>query len=336
MALIDMQNEIRGAVPKIPAAFCKTLINRSWREIREANLWSFNLFESSWITPPPITIGTATVTQGSANIQFDTTAIAAINAAQIASPYSLITQRQFRPGTVAGIGGIYNLISYSPITGAGLLDRIMADAGGSGMAFTIYQNYYTPPMKDFLNWISVRNMSLFLDMVLTATRAQVDAWDPQRSFYQFPTHVIPYQTDHRGEGTVNASATLGYPIYELWGVPVTPFVYTCYGIRKGTDLVQPTDTLPVAVGEDLVLAKAYQYAYEWAESHKDMTPRAVGPDFKFLMGAKQKEYGDLLTKYRRQDKEFINNWWLVRAPNGGAGFGYFYNTVAGVASPNAS
>jgi hypothetical protein len=54
------------------------------------------------------------------------------------------------------------------------------------------------------------------------------------------------------------------------------------------------------------------------------------------MGAKQKEYGELLTKYRRQDKEFINNWFTVRGASGGAGFGYFYNSVAGVASPNAS
>src|ERR1700686_3030879 len=113
MAFINLVTELRGSVPKLPISFAPTIVNRAWSSIRRANLWSFNLFESSWITPPLISTGTVTATQGLASLTFDATAIAAINAAQIAQPYSLITQRQFR----IGVGGIYSLIAYNPTSG---------------------------------------------------------------------------------------------------------------------------------------------------------------------------------------------------------------------------
>lgn len=324
MALIDLQSELRGAVPKLPFSFTKTLINRAYRVIRESGLWSFNLFESAWITPPIVNTGTVNVTQGLAAIQFDPVATAALNAAQLASPYSLITQRQFR----IGVGGIYSIISYNQTSGAATLDRIFADPGGNSLAFTVLQVYYPAPYQDFLVWISVRNMQMFLDLGLDMTRAEVDARDPQRSWYQFPTEVVPYARDARA-----GSATPGFPLFELWGIPVTPFTYDCYGIRRGTDLVNPTDALPLPIGDDLVLAKAYSYAYEWAEANKDIAPRAVGPDFKFLIGKKEDEYKKLLTMYRRQDREYVDNWFTSRQiPWSSKAFGYF-NTIAGTAGP---
>jgi hypothetical protein len=328
-----MAAELRGCVPKIPYAYCRTLINRAWRVIRESDLWSFNLYESAWISPPTINIGTVTVVQGSDTVQFDTTAIAAINAAQIAQPYSLITQRQFRPGNVAGVAGIYNLIQYDQVTGSATLDRIYADPGGAGLAYNIYQLYYPAPFIDHLTWISVRNMQMFLDLDLDTERQVIDAWDPQRSWYQFPTRVVPYGIDIRGQGTENESATLGFPLFELWGQPVTPFTYSLYGIRRGNDLVQPNDTLPMQVGEDCVLALARSYAYEWAEANKDMLPRSQGPDFKFLVGKTLAEYKDLKIRYRKQDKEFVDLWFSIRNPQWYSRATGYYNTIASVAGP---
>ena len=103
MSLQSMQAELRGSVPKLPFAFTSTLINRAYKTIRNANLWSFQLFESSWITPPLINTGTVTAAQGSSALTFDATAITAINAAQALSTYSLITQRQFRNSAAGGI-----------------------------------------------------------------------------------------------------------------------------------------------------------------------------------------------------------------------------------------
>lgn len=325
--------ELRGSVPKLPFAFTKTLINRAWAEIRTSNLWSFNLLDWAWITPPPVTTGTATYTQGSPAIQFNPTAVAAINAMIIANPYVLPTQLQFRGGSIAGISGIYNMIQYNSTTGAATLDKIYADPSGVAASFTLFQDYYVPPVKDFLTLISVRNMQMFLDLELNCTREMIDQRDPQRSWYQFPTYVVPFQTDHRGEGTPNQSATLGYMMFELWGVPVTPFTYQCYGIRRGTDLTLPTDTLPYQIGEDLVMARAKYYAYQWAEANKDMTPRAAGPDFKFLMQAANAEYKAYLTRYRKDDREAVTTYMSKFGPDFSSRLFGYYNTIAGVAGP---
>lgn len=322
-----MMTELRGSVPKLPISYTKTLINRAYADVRLANLWSFSLFESSWTTPPLINSGTVTATQGSASITFDATAIAALNAG-VAS-YSLITQRQFR----ISVGGIYSIIAYNSVTGAATLDRIFGDPGGAGLSYQVYQLYCPAPYQDFRTWISVRNPQMFIDLDLTTTRAEVDAMDPQRTWYQFPTRVVSYAIDLRGAGTANQSATYGYPLFELWGQPIQLFTYQCYGIRKGVDLVNPTDTLPFQLREDTVVARAKDYAYEWAEANKDMTPRATGPDFKFLRQATMAEYKGLLQKDRQVDKDFVDNWLTSRMPAlVGHGWGY-YSTLSGFAGP---
>lgn len=323
--------ELRGSVPKLPISFTRTLVNRAYKSIRLANLWSFNLFESSWITPPLINSGTVTCTQGLAQITFDLNAVAAINAAQLLSPYSLISQRQFR----IGVGGIYSIIQYNSVNGNATLDRPFGDPGGAGLAYNLYQLYYPAPFQDFRVWISVRNPQMFIDLDLTTTRAEVDAMDPQRSWYQFPTRVIPYGQDVRGAGTQFQSSTFQFPMFELWGQPIQLFTYQCYGVRNGVDLVNPTDTIPPQLREETVIAYSKALSYEWAEANKDMSPRSSGPDFKYLIGGAKDEFKALLQKDRMVDKDVIDNWITARAPGlAGRGIG-FYNTISGFAGPYA-
>jgi len=352
MSLISMRTELRGSVPKLPFSFTKTLINRAWRTIRERNLWSFQLFEGQWITPPQLTgpnAGTAAVVQGSNIVQLDPVASAAVLALATSQPYSLITQRQFRVAS----GGIYNIWGVS-VGGGGygsggygaggygsspgsvsfLLDRWYGEVSNPAAAFAIYQCYYIPtvnnsPISDFKTWLSVRDMQNFTDLYTDRfSRAELDKRDPQRTWYGIPTDIVPYQQDQNP-----ASATHGYLMYELWGAPTFNINYQLYGIRTGLDLVKPTDTLPFVVGEDCVLALARVSAYEWAEANKGMTPRAAGPDFKFMMGAARKEYDDLLRLYRREDRERVDNWFSVRDRLQGYNFEGFFNSRAGVAAP---
>lgn len=342
MAFQDLIAEIRGSVPKIPISFCGTIANRAWRQIRESYLWSFKVFECGWASPPPVMTGGCTFTQGSNAITFNAAAIAAINASVIANPYAPITVQQIRSGAIAGLSGIYSIIQYNSTTGAALLDRLYMDPGQVAGSFSIYQAYYFPqtatgaPMPDFLTLISVRNMQMFNFMDLTRNREWVDARDPQRSFYEFPTACIPWGIDQRGAGTAYASANLGCMLFELWGTPITPFTYQVYGLRNGMPLVNPTDTLPFGIGEDLVLAKAKEYAYEWAEANKTMEPRSQGPDFRFLIGESQKRYADLLRIYRREDRERIDNYFHDLGPTGAAQLYGYFNSIAGVASPHAN
>lgn len=324
-----MVAELHGSFPKMPFSYGRTLVNRAYRHVRESNLWSFNLFQSSFVSPPLINVGTATTVQGSPLVSFDSTAIAALNASS--SLVSLLTQRQFRPSPSPGIGGIYSIIAWDAALGNATLDRPMNDPAGTNVPYSIYQAYYAAPMADFLTWISVRNLSWPNDLDITITRGELDRRDPQRTWVSQPTAIVGLGTDHRGEGTLTPSPTLGWPMFELWGQPIQPYTYQCYGLRRGVDLVNPTDKLPLALDETLVLAKARFYAYEWAEANKDMTPRNTGPDFRFLMGAADSEFKKLLTQYRRQDKELVDNYYSVHHLHHITG--YHYSTLVGMAGP---
>lgn len=322
-----MQTEVRGSVPKFPISLAPTIVNRAWKRIRESQLWSFNMLEFAWSSPAVVTSGTVTVTQGSPNVTFDATAVAALNASVITTPVSLITQRQLRVGT----SGIYNIIAYNNVTGAAILDRPWFDLSGVIVGYQVYQVYYVPPVQDFLMLISVRNPQMFLDFDLTKTREWLDRADPQRFQYTWPAYAIPFAIDQRGAGTANASATLNFQMYELWGQPVQQFTYQCYGIRRGVDLVNPTDTLPIPVGEDLVIARAKYWAYEWGEANKAIAARNSTPDWKFMMGATMSEYKDMLITYRRQDKEFLNNYRILNIPAVKARILGHFNSIAGFA-----
>lgn len=327
MAFADMQVELKGIVPKMPISYVSTLINRAWKRVRESHLWSFNILEHAWASPLVVNSGTVTVTQGSAAVTFDATAIAALNASQLATPTSLIAQRQLRVGT----SGIYSIIQYNSVTGAATLDRLWFDPSGVTVGYQVYQVYYAAPVSDYLMLISVRNPQMFLDFDLTKTRDWLDRVDPQRFQYTWPAFAIPWGIDQRGKGTVNASTTLGFQLYELWGQPVQQFTYQCYGLRRGADLVAPSDTLPLPVGEDLVIARAKYWAYEWASANQGIAPRNSAPDWKFMMGACMDEYKKMLIEYRRQDKEFLNNYRILNNPARMARIYGHYNTISGTA-----
>src|SRR5690242_15467666 len=133
-----MYQELTGAVAKLPVNYAQTIINRAYKDLRRKNLWSFQLFEGNWVSPNLLNTGTCTVTQGSATVQFDATASAAIIAASGAGPFpTTITQRQFRIDTST----IYNIWGYDATGGVVTLtlDRPYTDASGSSQAYMIYQ-----------------------------------------------------------------------------------------------------------------------------------------------------------------------------------------------------
>jgi hypothetical protein len=330
MSFLSMRTELRGSVPKLAFSYTATLVNRAWRTIRERNLWSFLLFDGQWIAPPQYTGSLAATIQGSNVVTLsaaDSTAIAALLPTQ---PFSLITQRQFRIAS----SGVYNIRAYNPNGGgAGIatltLDRWWGEVATAGSAFQIYQCYYVPtvanaPITDFKSWISIRDMqdfrSLYTDRM---TRRDLDMRDPQRTWYGIPTDVVPFDND----------PVTGALMFELWGAPTYALNYQLYGIRSGLDLVNPGDTLPFAVGEDCVLALARVMAYEWAEANKGLAPRAVGPDFKFLMGAAKADYERLLKMYRMADRERVDNFFSSFRLGDAADLYPFYSTLGNTASP---
>lgn len=326
VAFINMVREIRGTVPKIAISYCKTIVNRAWADLRRQNLWSFQCYDSNWIAPPLVNTGTATAVQGSNLVTLNGVAAAAVNASL--TTFNPINQRQFR----VGISTVCNITAWD---GASILtlDRGFPDAPAvTGNGYQIYQCYYPAPFQDHLSFVSVRDMVNFTDLILDQNMAWLNEQDPQRTWYYFPTHVVPFIT-----GTdPNNTATYRFPIFELWGVPLTNRAYQLYGIRKFPDLVSNSDTLPPQVTEEAVIARAKVYAYEWAEANKGALPRNQGPDWKFLMGETQANYQSLYRKLRMQDREFIDNWFRVRRSSLYGKYYALYNTISQTAYPGAA
>jgi hypothetical protein len=352
-----MQTELRGSVPKLPFNLAGTLINRGWKTVRNRGLWSFQLFEGQWISPNLFggsasgvggQSGTVSVTQGNSIATLDATATTALNTRLAAEPWSLITQRQFRVGNSGT--SVYNIWAYDG-SGHLQLSRPYGEFSISSAQFSIYQAFYVPQkdaatlsstgvltvqpeyLKDFKSWISVRNIQNFIDLYTERyNRAQIDAIDPQRSLYFFPTDVIPYEEDQNP-----ASATFGYFMFELWGNPTASYTYQLLGIRNGLDLVNSQDTLPIGIGEDLVVEYAKYWSYEWAEANRGTSTGGrlyyTGPDYKFLMGASLKRADKLLSEYRMRDREKVDNWFHIRRSAFSAKIPYpYYSSVSGMAN----
>lgn len=325
MSYGEMYNRLHGMVPKIPIDLCKTLINDAWRDVRRKNLWSFLLYEGNWITPLQLNGGYFACTQGSDTVVADATATAVLAAASLLLP-TPITQRQFR----TGISTIYNIRAFDG-TSTLTLDRVYAEPDGS-KTWSIYQCYFPAPVLDHLTWIDVRDMVNFTSLFTKRhTRQSLDDTDPQRTFYRIPTDVIYYQQDQYA-----SSPTYRFPLFELWGHPLFNLVYQLYGIRRGVDFASDTDTVPPAIGEDMILEQAKVYAYEWAEANKGDTPRNQGSDYKFLMGKATARYKELYTQYRKDDRETCNNFFSVRKISLYSKIYSYYSTLSGTAYPGVS
>jgi hypothetical protein len=334
MAFIDMYSELSGCVPKIPVSYCKTLVNRAYKDIRRKNLWSFQLYEANWVSPALINAGSATTTLGSNQVIFDATASAALTPLILAGPFPTnLLQRQFRVGTST----IYNIWGTS-VTGGILtitLDRPYADVPGTG-GYMVYQCYYPAPVADHWNFMGVRDIVNFNDLGTLLTREAINLRDPQRTIFYLPTEVVYY----RNEPNPN-SQQYGFPVYELWGQSLYVLTYQLYGIRKGAPLVNDSDTLPgpfgnPIIGEDCVMALARNYAYEWAEANKGDVPRNGGTNWPFLLGKSMADFNRLWKEYRKEDRETVDNWFEIRHRRGWLGIlDGWYNSISGQANAGA-
>lgn len=332
MSLATMIAELRGCVPKYSAGLARTHIQNAWSDIRNMTGWSFQLFSGGFGTPGLTNAGSVTVTYGSDQVVGDAAASTAWLAASI--PNSLLTQQQFR----VNVGTIYNIIAFDG-TSTLTLDRPYYDKStGANQGYSIYQPYIPAPYEDFLTWESVVDINNAIDLCANGAkkfRDYADNFDPQRQIFSNPGSLIAHGKDYRGAGTPNASATLGWQVWELYPQPQAQFAYQTWGTRKGADLVNLSDTLPQPITEHLVKALARVKAYEWAEANKDpRNPRGAGADFRFLMGGVAKEAAAQIKELRSQDRDAVDMFYSVMSRVKGYGYPTTFSPSQGTVSAN--
>lgn len=295
MSWQTMATELVGQVGVINIQFALTLINRAYQDIQRNYEWSFlQGLDVAIPTFSPLSTGTVTLTRGVNTVVSDAAARTAWANIGLVTP---ITTLQFRIGS----GTIYNIIKYQDNVPPGFatitLDRLYVDPpAGAAQGYSIFQCYFNAPFQDFVWWDSFLDPVTGYPFDLYRTRAEIDREDPQRLVNNTPLCVIPY--------TVNQQAGnfFGFPMYEIWPAPAGGLTYVGKCWRDGSPLVNFTDTVAPALGEDLVLERAKKYAYEWCEANKDKLLGAQkNADFRFLMGKAEKEYQRLENRYIFKD-----------------------------------
>jgi hypothetical protein len=307
----DMYMEIQGNVPGADVIYAQTLVREAWQDVRRLGGWSWQLEETGFTVPGLIGTGTVTLTFGSPFVVGDSDAAAAWLTPGIGSQYgSLLTQRQFRSGGTSGAGTMYDIIAFDGVNTL-TLNRPFSDPLTSmngtpvtGQDYSIYQPYIVAPRKNFRRWLSVYDIANSGWLFVRGDRREVGLSDPQRQIFANPDRLLALGVDRRGYGTATPSSTLGWKRYELWPGPQNQYLYQAWFVTWGDPLVNATDELPPGIPESLVKARARYRYYEQAEANKDpKNPRGAGADFRFLMGAADKQYKAELLQCRLEDRD---------------------------------
>lgn len=325
MSLNSMSKRMTLEIPNLSDIYARSLLDEALGVIEDECMWSFQCQESNWITPgllfpkggsgsPGTSVGTVTVKIGSNQAIGDTVASAAWATYAASSPFAPLAVCQFRNPSYS----LYNIILYdttsNPPFGTLTLDRNWGEPGGSLQPYMIYQAYFPAPVADFRRFLDVRD---------TTNNYPLDYWsksqkdlafeDPQRTIFNDPAYVVPYQQDARPQ-----SPTLGYPLFELWPHPLSILPYSYHYVRRGVRLQNPTDSVPYPLTEEVVIEQARVQAYLWKEAQKgENVERGAGADYKFLAQAAEKVYKRKIAPIKTIDRGLLELYLNNRRPNYG-------------------
>ncbi len=332
MAFIDMVSELTETVPALSRVQAKKYINRAWRVVQDASLWSFQLGQGSFSTPSVTNEGTISVTFGGDTITGDADA----SAAWLALPfYWAPTVQQIR---VKGYS-IYSIIALDATDPAAViltLDRPFTDPlpSQTGQGYLMFQAYIAAPPR-FKRWLTIADMFNCWALDVWTSRRTVDLTDPARLYTSNPSMALGLGEDHRGAGTINASATLGRQLYELYPNPQTEIGYQTYYVAEAPYLENNYDTLPYPITEEIVIKKALTYAFRWAESRRDvMLAKGSGPGYLALLRDADSDFLQRCRTLRLTDRDAVDTYQInMRAGTAGfRGLLPYYNSTAGRAN----
>lgn len=290
----------QGEIPGVALELAKAKLNDALGKIYDETVWSFQLGNSSgWLIPGLVaSTGTFTTTPYSATVIADAVATAILASLPSNPP---LTALQFRNPSYA----LYDIIAYNPAGSPPFatltLDRPwMEPATGPGQNYYIYQAYFPVPVSDFRSFVEIRDTTdgdyvSFTDI----SQDDLSVEDPERVIFgpALPTYVVPFGIDQRPN-----SPTLGYLRYEVWPhiLSVWPLSFTFK--RRGPQLVNPGDTVPAPLTEELVTFRAKEVLYQYKEAQKgEQVQRGSGADWRFLSEAARAEYKECLKKIRAID-----------------------------------
>lgn len=292
-------NELISTVDGLDPFSAQKFINRSYIDIANQREWGFLRGRAVVQVPNSVSTGTVSLTQFSTAIQFSVAAAAVLDVFGLNPP---ITQCQIKTGA---LGGAYSITEYTA-GGAAVLDRAYQEDTNATATYTLLRCFVSPP-DDFLRFISINDTLRSKPMMYGPrwTQQTLDRYDPQRvdtsEPYVFATYV--YRDGHTQ--------------YEIWPNPTVGQIFIVEYRKRGIDLVAG-DSLPDAIGTDLVLSRAKYRAYEFGAAHAATVSKAQV--YMALMKEANVDYMVKLRDYKKLDK--AQNPDTVVIPNDWAGFVY--------------
>ena len=165
-----------------------------------------------------------------------------------------------------------------------------------------YQAYFAAP-AGLKKWLAIRDTTNNQPMNWwTYTQVDLSEIDPQRTDFSQPEYVVPYGPDTR-----QGSATFGQFLYELWQGPLTVLPYTFQCEASWPALVNPSDTVPYPLTEELLKFRTYEVISLWKESQKgDEMERGSGANWQFLAKAYREEYQSRLKVISLVDRQLCD------------------------------
>ena len=303
MSYLELASELAGSIPGLSDFLASDYIQRAYRDILKRRLWSFQTVDASIICPPQITAGTAAYTQYQTTVTMNAAATAALAPFVAGTP--LLTQMQIRFGGVnnaQSVGQVYQIQSSAIVAGLRVLtlDRPIVEATAAASGYQVYRCYIYAPVSDFLKWLSVDDMANGWDLKLGFTSLYFDAIDPQRMSQGQAYYIGAFQAST----SVGENPLGGRQLYELWPHPTQGQVFWAKFQRQGPFFVNPTDTQPDPITDQMILQQAeHRYAYRWARANAGRFPALVKTNWSQAISDTEKSFERLYTDAKRQDLE---------------------------------
>lgn len=198
------------------------------------------------------------------------------------------------------------------------LDRPWMEPAQVNSGYMAYQAYFAAP-AGFRRFYGIRDTVNNQPMDwYSYTQVNLSEIDPQRTDFSQPEYVV-----HYGPDTRVGSATYGQQLYELWQGPITQLPYTCQWQVMWPPLVNPNDTVPPPLTEELLKFRAYEVLAAWKEGNKgDEMERGSGANWQFLMQYYHEQYEYCLKKIRVADRNIVDLYFqkMNRTPGNIDGF----------------
>lgn len=332
MALIDLTSELTDLVPALPRVRAKRLINRAWKIVQDASLWSFQLQQGGFSTPNISTAGSCTFALGSNQVVGD----AAASAQWLALPFYWSPTTQQIKAQGYSVYSIIAMDTTDPNAVVLTLDRNFIDPLPfyTGVAYQMY-GAYIPAPKGFKRWLTVADMFDQWSMDIWTGRRSQDLIDPARQVASNPYRMLPLGTDRRGAGTATPSTTINQQLYELYPYPTTQIAYQWYAVVEWPYFENNSDTLPSPIDENVVIQKALTWAYRDSEARKDiMQAKGSGGNYMALKKASEEDFLARLKTLRLMDRDAVDAFEIdMRAATKGLTAGPFFNSQTMRSSP---